>query len=394
MTASTLPTPAVAEAAPKEATASRYFEAEAVSLGPNTYLAYPHANIFGRDGRSFVFARTMDNGSDDVEFVWKEGPQGRETPLPVLKCGRTPKGFCYYDVARQTDLVAAMADDTLWVFEPGATAWRRLYDAPEGAALQHLPSVSADGSRVIFGQGRAPATAGEVTPPGSACIQVDTRTGAARMLFEQSWRANHFHFCPHDESWIGFSHEEWPEWKAGLPTIGDRMWAWHARHAPRGKFLFGGAQPDGTHINTGHERWGYSDTSALTVVYRSSTFDPKGIYEVWAQDRAPQLVSALRNFLHVDASRDGKWAVADTAGPFDPEEAPIPGDEGSRSDIVLVEKATGKTRLLARSHIAVHPYHVHPIISADNEWVLYNDSSSVLEGGAPGAVMVRTGVTP
>ncbi len=378
LTTMTAPTAFAAETAP----AGRFFETEAVSLGPNTYLAYPHANIFGRDGRSFVFARAGNENSP--QFVWKEGTRGRETPLPILK-RKKPRALSYYDVALQTDLVATTADDALWICEPGATAWRRLYGAPQGATLQPNPSLSADGKRALVGQ---------VTGSSCACVEVDTRSGAAKTLFSPLWHASHFHLVPHDESWIGYCHEEWADFKAGKPTTGDRVWAWHAQHAPQGRFLFGGKQADGTNLNVGHERWGFHDTSALVVAYRSSSGGPKGIYEVWAQGRAPKLVSELTNFWHVNINRNGKWVAADTVGAFDPEEAPIPGDEGSRSDIVLVEKATGKTRLLARSHFTPHPYHPHPIFSADAEWVLYNDSASVLEGGAPGAVMVRTGVTP
>ena len=365
--------------------ASQYFETEVVSLGAHSFFTYPHCNAFGRGGK-FVFGRTADAESGSRLF-WKDGIEGDETPLPILE--RESDKPLYFEVCEATDAVVAVAQNAVWIYENGADEWRPLYRAPANSTLQNLCSFSQDGQRVICGLAE---NGDNAAAPAYSCIEIDVESGAFQTLFSKSWRVNHFHFCPHDNNWIGFAHEEWPEYRDGLPTTGDRVWAWHASHAPDGKFLFGGAQGDGTQINTGHERWTFSDASALTVVYRTSSFEPKGVYEVWAQNQQPRLVSALRNFSHVDASRDGKWVVADTAGIYDPDEAPIEGDDKGRADIVLIEKASGAQRLLARSHATAHPYHAHPVFTPDGAWVIYNDAFSALENGAPGAAAVRTGI--
>ena len=340
-----------------------------ISLGAHSYLAYPHCNIWGQNGR-FVWARASDNG---LQLHWQNGIAGDVAALPALSRQNAAKPG-YYDVAHHSETVVAVADNALWALENGARAWRQIYRAPQGFALQELPGICADGTRAIVGQ---------VAPDETrhACVEVNVASGEARVLFEKLWRANHFQFCPHDENWIGFSHEEWPEFRAGLPTLGDRMWAFHPLHAPQGELIWDGQLAGGAQLDIGHERWSFADTSALVVAYKTGAGGPKGVYEVGPQNRAPRLIIELPNALHVDGSRDGKWLVVDTAGIL----GQTAKSAGGISDIVLIEKATGERRVLARARFTTHPYHAHPTFSADGKWIFYNDAACPLENGAGAA---------
>src|SRR5690606_32265950 len=115
-------------------------------------------------------------------------------------------------------------------------------------------------------------------------LELDIASGTLRELFVKDWYANHFHYCPHDESWVGFSHEGKTE------LIPDRCWVWHAEHAPEGRVVFDQASDaPGTRLCVGHERWCFHDVSAYAIAFAVSPAGKRGLYEVFGDGRPAQL---------------------------------------------------------------------------------------------------------
>ena len=178
------------------------------------------------------------------------------------------------------------------------------------------------------------------------------------------------HFCPHDDGWIGFCRE------GATETVFDRVWGWHALHAPEGCVLFDQrSEEPGNLLCVGHERWCFHDTSALVVAYGVSPGGPRGLYELYADNRPQRLVSQGDRDWHCSPSQDGRWAVVDTSGPHD---APGRGWENSAangirvSDILIIDMASGERRCLAR-HVAWGGEHPHPIFCPDGAEIFYNE---------------------
>jgi hypothetical protein len=240
-----------------------------------------------------------------------------------------------------------------------------LYRPEDGITLQTLPSIRIDGGAVLIGYQRDKAY---------GVLRIDTTTGVARTIVEHDWWINHAHFTPHDPSWISFCHEGRTE------TIPDRMWAWHAEHAPRGRALFDQAsRTPGVHLYVGHEVACHHDASLLVVAYGASPEGPRGLYEVFLDDRRPRLISEADRDLHCNISPDGRQAVVDTSGKHD---TPGRGWENADgfSDIILIDTATGRREVIARTTLVNHPWHPHPAFSPDGHSIVYAEGRKDPEG--------------
>jgi hypothetical protein len=196
-------------------------------------------------------------------------------------------------------------------------------------------------------------------------IAINTRSGEGGVLVEHHWLTGHPHFSPFDPAWISYCHEGKTE------IVSDRLWAWHAEHAPKGRALW---DQLGGKLCVGHEVACRHDLSVLAVAYGVSPGGPRGLYEVYLDDRKPRLISKCDRDLHCNVSRDGKRMVVDTSGPHD-----LPGrgweNAEGRSDISLIDPATGQRKLLARSKITSHPWHPHPVFTPDGRAVVYGEGS-------------------
>jgi len=316
------------------------------------YLTYPHHNGFTPDG-GVVLGR-LEN---DAVCLCRIDP-GTGTSVEL---GRFPLTenleYIWFDVARDTGRVAAATPEELWVFDglaDGPGSGKRVTKLEGVPAKGLLPAISADGGRVLLEHrhdGRY----------GYLCVHVDD--GRAERHLDKDWLANHFHFCPHDESWVGFSHEGRTE------SVTDRVWGHHPEKAPEGVCLF---DQSGSGLCIGHERWCFHRTTAIGVAYGDSPRGPRGIYEFFPDDRAPKLISEADRDWHVNISPDGRWAVVDTTGPHD---KPGKGwqDTDHISHIVLIDTATGERLFLAESRLgAAHPFHPHPAFSPDGAWIYFN----------------------
>ncbi len=338
----------------------------------NSYFTYPHSNGFTRSG--LVYGRLLDK---ENILIRRDFETGEDTV--IFTAPRPESGCLWYDIAQEVDLMATVSGETLVLIpldEPENT--RTLYSAAAGCSLNGIMSLKSDGSCVLLGECR--------TDGVKAAVEVDVRSGVARTLFSNTWWANHFHYCPHDENWVAYCHE------GPTRTIPDRVWGWHATLAPAGRCLFD--QQSGTPdllLCVGHERWCFHKTAALAVAYGDSAAGPRGLYEIFVDGHSPRLVSEGDRDWHCNISRDGAFAVVDTTGSY-----AFPGkgweNNDHRSDVILIDMITGIRRHLFRTgeHSAgyQHPFHPHPAISPDSRYVVFNDYIPFAEGVSPAVRLI------
>ncbi len=336
-----------------------------------TWLAYPHCNGFTADGSAMILGRF--DGTDTVLLRY-DFATGSEHDVARIPTSRPTPATRWFDVSMKTDRLVTFSDDGLVVIDlAGDGAMRNVYRAADGWALRHedIPAISADGNRLIVCETRQ----GGNPPACNRVRELDLITGQTADLVEHAWDCNHFHYCPADESWIGYSHE------GPTHTIPDRIWGWHRTEAPHGRCVFNQASDvPGVPLCIGHERWMFHRPGAIAVAYGVSPHGPRGIWEVPVDGPPPRLVSAGERDWHVNIDRTGACAVLDTTGSLD---CAGRGWENSddRSDILLVDMATGERSWLARTHEAGrrfagrmrHPFHAHPAFSPDGRTVVFNN---------------------
>jgi len=322
------------------------------------YLTYPHNNGFCQDGRGLVLGR-LDGASASL---WKTSlDANEETRVCRFDVAGEAEKLLWFDVAQNANRLVTVRDNGIWIYDldrPGGGDC--IYRAESPAQLLSLASITSDGRQVV---------ATLRFPDRYAALSVEVETGKSRILFEQPWYANHFHFSPYDEAWIGFCHE------GPCEQVGDRVWGWNAIHAPEGRCLFD--QNFGNparELCVGHERWCFHAPTALVVAYGVSPGGPRGTYEIFADGKSPRLVSRGDRHLHVNASRSGRWAVIDTSGPHD-----LPGrsweNANGISDILLLDAVSGGQLFLARTRLDSHPSHPHPVFSPDERFIFFNEAT-------------------
>lgn len=323
----------------------------------NLHLTYPHNNSFADAGQSLILGWRSDT---EVGLV-KCDSSGNRRELCRFDLERQLEKLLWCDTALDANITVTIANNQIWIFDHNHDSKPRLvYEAPATARLHSIPAIRADGQKIIC----------------SLCendchfaLLIDLETGGQRVLFEKTWFANHFHFCPHDPAWIGFSHE------GNCALIMDRVWAWHAKEAPEGKCFFEqfASTPDRL-LYVGHERWSFHDRSVFIVAYGDGPGAPRGIYEAFVDGRPQRLIGEGDRDFHLDVSRDGRWIVIDTTGIHD---APGKGWENAWpvTDILMMDRATGERRFVARSRLSKHPSHAHPVFSVDGRHVYFNEAS-------------------
>lgn len=314
---------------------------------------YPHCNGFADGGKSVVLAQIEPGHTS----LWKYDLQTGGEQL----IRRFPGAVSWVDVARNANVMIVEAEGELWLLEldqPGEG--RVVYRQAQGCKWLGMPSITADGAAALVPYERAGRR---------GAMRIDIAGGQGQPTFEHDWWANHAHFSPYDPEWIFYCHEGW------VDLVPDRMWAWHKRHVPRGRCIFDQASSvPGKLLRVGHEVGCVHDASALVVAYGTSEVGPRGLYEIFLDDRQPRLISQGDRDWHCHPAPCGRWAVVDTSGPHD---AAGRGWENSHkiSDIILVNKATGQRRFLARSRLAEHPWHPHPAFSPNGRYIVYCQAS-------------------
>lgn len=281
----------------------------------------------------------------------------------------------YFDVALGCERLAAVFNNAAWIADIGGTPkWERVYTPPRGCQLQDLPSITMNGLKLLIG---------ESDLESHSAIEIDLRTGESEVLFRKRWHANHFHYCPFDEAWIGFSHEGPTE------TTPDRCWVWHAEKAPEGKVVFDQTSSlTGVPLCVGHERWAFHDVSAYVIAYAVSPGGKRGLYEAFADSRQARLIWESDVAWHVDMDLTGRFAVLDTSGSWFAQgakeidkarEEHLLADKlrtANRSDIVLLDLQEKRSLYIATVERTRHPWHPHPALSLNNDFVVFNDYSN------------------
>ncbi|MGW4965318.1 oligogalacturonate lyase family protein [Nonomuraea sp. NPDC004186] len=328
-----------------------------MNVSTGAHLTYPHANGFHAGGERLVVTRwNPDRLATGVASVaWRNPGEADVREVCGLPDGSAKEGTVWFDVARATERLAAMWDDALHLVDLADHAAKpeTVYRAPAGRTLQGLVSISASGERVLFS---------EESPGAYTLLEMDVDTGGVRELHTRDWWANHAHYCPADEEWIGFSHEGPTE------TVPDRVWARHAVEMPEGRCVL--EQPEGLHF--GHERWAHHAVGAVVVAYGVSPAEPRGLYWTSPDDPSGRLLSRGDRYWHCDVSRDGTLAVVDTTGPADRPGKGWDGADGI-ADVLLVDLVEAHTTPLARTRATRHPAHPHPVFAPDGSAVLFND---------------------
>jgi len=324
----------------------------------NRSLGYPHTNCFAENGRVMALA---ENKAGKTVFWRIQLDSGCENKI----CEFDADGSVgYYDVAQDAGIFMVLARNALWFYDLKSCSLLDVHhpeksagDSQQGIKIDGLPSITPDGREVVAGFSRGGCYGG---------YHVDVASGRGRILFEVDWYANHFHFCPHDRTWLGFSHE------GRCDQIPDRAWAWHPSLAPLGKNIFDQwTSGKDRFMQIGHERWCFHDTSTLFVSFGSNPSDEQGVYEAYPDGRPPRHVYRGPAW-HVNVSHDGRWAVVDTMGDID---APDKKAVQHAAAIIVIDMKTGRNKFAARSRTGLaHPSHPHPAFSWDDRYIFYNEA--------------------
>jgi hypothetical protein len=276
--------------------------------------------------------------------------------------------YLWIDLPLAGDRLIYTTPTSLMMIDLAGTApqKREIVRVDLGMHTHNLPSISADGKRALLGQ---------ANQTSNGFVMVDVETGRELHRMQWDWYANHFHFSPFDASWVGFCHEGPTE------NIPDRVQIWHAQYAPQGRCIFD-QEPDaqGVRLCVGHERWNYHEVSALAVAYGVSPHGPRGLWKLDPQGPA-RLISEANRDWHCNISRDGRYAVVDTTGPYD-----LPGcgweNHQNISDILLVDMRTGQRTHLARTKLGAKQHcHPHPAFSPDGRWIVFNECAERSDRG-------------
>lgn len=338
----------------------------------DTYATYPHSNGYYDEGRRVALGRA--DGTEEIIGVRWDGEGGPEVLLSAEFFASESdqvvepwtedspqRSVPWFDIALQAQTMVCARGGALFQVELSAATPRPrvAYRVSEGWKLDGLTSVSADGRTALISESRE----GDYR-----ALLLDLAGGDTREILRHPWHANHFHVAPADESWVGYSHE------GASTSVDDRMWAWHAQHAPSGRQAVDQRQisdTPGTAVAIGHERWKFHDVGAVVIAYGESPAGPRGVYETYVDGRAPRLVSPGDRDWHCGISRDGSAIIVDTTG-----SALARGrgwsDAGRASSIVLIDALTGRRRVLAETGFIAHPYHPHPSFVPDGTAVVFN----------------------
>jgi hypothetical protein len=338
------------------------------------YLPYPHSNGFCRDGRHIVLGKVEGTTAS----LWRCSLEGRDDHcLGSFDFSGEEEKLVWFDVARGADRLIASNGQQLRVIDVVTGERKSIYRAESPAHLMSLTAINAAGTRVLVGLRY---------PDRWAALEVDVDSGKSWILFEHAWYLNHFHYSPHDETWIGFCHE------GACESVSDRVWGWHAMHAPKGRCLFNQNWGDPKReLCAGHERWSFHADSVIVVAYGASPGRPRGIYEAFADRRAARLISEGNRDLHVNISASGRWIALDTSGPHDRSGRGWENADGI-SDVHLLDAVSGKRRWLARTRITSHPSHPHPVFSPDEQFVFYNEATEMPRGNRVRRVRIEGAV--
>ena len=322
----------------------------------NRFLAYPHNNGFADGGESLLLGEYDGEGYFLVKVDLASGADIARSQFPIKRLSHSAPTF---DIALDSNRLFYVANNAVWTvdLETSNPEHDKVYQSD--LPLGDIMSISRDASRALVF-----AKQGD----GYGAFEIDIATGRAAQLFHHPWWVGHLHYCPHDETLIGFCHE------GQAAETRDRVWLYRTSGGTSECLFDQGWDDLSTRLHVGHERWAFHDGSVVMVAYGHSDGTPRGVHEAFADGRPSRLVSESDRDFHVDISRDGRWVVVDTTGPHD-----LPGrgweNAGAVSDVVLIDYTTGAREWLARSTESHLTSHTHPVFSPDGKWIFYHQTN-------------------
>lgn len=354
-------------------------------LGEGSYITYPHTNAFAFGGRVLIYGQM----SDGIHGLYARNlATGETTRLPDI-APRSIRGMAC-DIAMHAPKMAAIFQNGAWILDLDTPShWRCVYQSPASSNLDSLCSLASDGSRLVCM---------ESSDGVCRAVEFDLKRGAQRVLFSKNWHANHIQYCHYDESWVAFSHE------GPAQEILDRCWVWHQENAPHGIVAFDqGSDEPGKPLCVGHERWGFHDVSGYVIAYAVSPAGKRGIYEIFADGRPARLLWENDVLWHCNMDPTGRFAVVDTTGPFRDEglterefcesvdrHLQTDRENGQNaSDVVVIDLQTRQTLHISEARRSRHPFHPHPAISPDRNWIIWNDDNREARGAWLAAVSLE-----
>ncbi|MFD0715764.1 hypothetical protein [Paenibacillus sp. GCM10027626] len=242
-------------------------------------------------------------------------------------------------------------DSRIYVLNLATNRHALVAEHPAGCPFLEPLSLSADGQWLgVYWHEEGRYTIGTV----------DTATGSVQAVIRPDFAepypiANHAMVNPVYINQIFFAHEGTTE------QIPDRIWAVDAKSGEARNLYEQRKLPDGTLGEyVGHEMWSYDGEWLYYVQYPHSPLRT-GICRVSREGGDAEFVNGDYRYWHVCPSPDGRYVVADTL--LDP---------GLGSEIVLIDLATRKSRLLCRvSKWDRHPGHPHPSFSPDSTHISF-----------------------
>jgi hypothetical protein len=153
----------------------------------------------------------------------------------------------------------------------------------------------------------------------------------------------------------------------------------------------------------GHERWGFHDVSAYVPAYAVSPAGKRGLYEIFGDERPAKLLWENDVLWHCGMELSGRYVAVDTTGRFCEDKLTeeefreyrdrhlqtdrVKGENDS--DVALIDLQTRRALHVATVRRSQHPYHPHPAISPNRNWMIWNDAARESRGAWLAAVSLE-----
>ena len=251
-------------------------------------------------------------------------------------------------------------EDTFEVFRIDIATLERKSTTFQGTPIRTLGSAAPDNRTYVGG------VALEGSKRCNAIARMDLEQGTYEIIYRDPWAGN-----PHPQVEPGKGEDILIQHSQASLILIDKNGE-NRRDLPVG--------PPHTPRIQGHECWiGTTGNILLTVgIYekdKAQELLARGIlWSVHPGDDKPKVVAKGASYSHVNASKDGRFFVAD-AGRIQPEGPVYPG-----GTIVVGSIKTGKKRLLCQCRNAPGSEHLkqfkhaHPYFSPDRKWVIFDAS--------------------
>ena len=229
-----------------------------------------------------------------------------------------------------------------------------------------MPHVTNDGKYVsfflIYANYDTMEPSGYIPEKYSICYVVDIETKKLCYKFQKvfngsAWVANHFAINPNDHNLVAFSHE------GDCALVANRVWFYDNNTE---KMYNAAKQKMTEDMDLGeqytHDVWAPDGRGMYIVKFRDSIIKPCGIVYLDKESLEQEILYTGFDYLHVAASCDDKYLVADT----------VMDSYTMESEIILIDQEKKTEIPIDKVKVMpVHPCHAHPQMSPDNNKISY-----------------------